>query len=279
MARHILKISKYQSWYDQLIERARLRQLDCYSERHHVIPRSLGGTDEDNNLVQLTYREHFLAHWLLTKLYTGRGRRSMVYALVCMGTMSPSSQRIIAGWQYEVAKRAVKDNFTEFRETTVRLRKENKRRIKLDTMLKQQQKVDNDKYVFMQVKNDFIDKKNGVVIKKTVRHKGKRIHRFYLVPYSEMLNGVSSLRGEGSKSLLKEAVNVFLKPLDPVRDAALIATYVRPPRIGRFRPGQLTNNQLEKSKKELAELRARNREILLRNQVEYQARQPISKLN
>jgi len=54
-------IAKYQRWYDQIIARGHDRQLDEYSERHHILPRSLGGGDEETNLVTLTYREHFLA--------------------------------------------------------------------------------------------------------------------------------------------------------------------------------------------------------------------------
>lgn len=38
-----------------------------YYEYHHIIPRSLGGNDSDDNLVLLTGREHFLAHYLLWK--------------------------------------------------------------------------------------------------------------------------------------------------------------------------------------------------------------------
>lgn len=107
-------MSKYQLWYDQIIWRAKNRQLNCYSEWHHILPRSLGGGDEDKNLVELTYREHFLAHWLLTKIHTeGRGRRAMVYALMCMGTVHPSSQRLIASWQFEIAKRSIKNHVIE----------------------------------------------------------------------------------------------------------------------------------------------------------------------
>lgn len=40
-----------------------------YYEKHHIKPRSLGGTDEEENLVLLTAREHFLAHYLLCKIY------------------------------------------------------------------------------------------------------------------------------------------------------------------------------------------------------------------
>jgi ssDNA-binding Zn-finger/Zn-ribbon topoisomerase 1 len=43
-----------------------VRELE-YSENHHIIPRSLGGKDTPDNLVSLTPREHFIAHFLLYK--------------------------------------------------------------------------------------------------------------------------------------------------------------------------------------------------------------------
>lgn len=106
---------KYQKIYDQIIERARGRKLDCYSEWHHILPRALGGSNESFNLVQLTYREHFLVHWLLTKIVVGRGRRAMIYALQCMGTMDSSGQRFISSWQYDVARRTIQVHFENVR--------------------------------------------------------------------------------------------------------------------------------------------------------------------
>lgn len=38
-----------------------------YLETHHILPRSLGGKDTKENLVNLTAREHFLAHLLYEK--------------------------------------------------------------------------------------------------------------------------------------------------------------------------------------------------------------------
>jgi hypothetical protein len=40
-----------------------------YYEFHHVIPKSLGGDDSQLNVIPLTSREHFLAHYLLCKIY------------------------------------------------------------------------------------------------------------------------------------------------------------------------------------------------------------------
>jgi len=59
----------YQRIYDQLMDRARTRKLEGYSEKHHLLPRCIGGNDEPENLRRLTAREHFVAHELLVKLY------------------------------------------------------------------------------------------------------------------------------------------------------------------------------------------------------------------
>lgn len=59
----------YQLIYNQLIERAKTRVLTCYKEKHHITPKCMGGLDVPENLVFLTGREHFLAHWLLCRIY------------------------------------------------------------------------------------------------------------------------------------------------------------------------------------------------------------------
>jgi len=41
-------------------------------ERHHIIPKSLGGSNDKNNLVELTAREHCLVHLLLAKIHKGK---------------------------------------------------------------------------------------------------------------------------------------------------------------------------------------------------------------
>ena len=38
-------------------------------ERHHIIPKHIGGLDEEDNYTYLTHREHIIAHWLLWKLH------------------------------------------------------------------------------------------------------------------------------------------------------------------------------------------------------------------
>jgi hypothetical protein len=74
-------MNKYEKWYTSITQNAKTRSLEGYSERHHIIPRSLGGTDTVDNLVDLTAREHFICHWLLTKMYTGQDKHKMLNAL------------------------------------------------------------------------------------------------------------------------------------------------------------------------------------------------------
>tara|TARA_Y100001973_G_C5206836_1_gene342040 strand:- start:2086 stop:2889 length:804 start_codon:yes stop_codon:yes gene_type:complete len=62
----------YQKHYDLLIERAKNRKkLKGYVEKHHVLPKCLGGNDDLSNIVELTPEEHYVAHQLLVKIYKG----------------------------------------------------------------------------------------------------------------------------------------------------------------------------------------------------------------
>lgn len=61
----------YAAHYERLIARARTRTLTCYLERHHVIPRCMGGGNEKSNLADLTPEEHYIAHQILVKIHPG----------------------------------------------------------------------------------------------------------------------------------------------------------------------------------------------------------------
>ena len=60
----------YKKIYESLISNAKEREtIDGYYEIHHIIPKSVGGSNTDDNLVKLTLREHYFAHELLVKVY------------------------------------------------------------------------------------------------------------------------------------------------------------------------------------------------------------------
>jgi len=86
--------SKYTRWYYDIVDRAKSRKLplDTYKETHHIIPRCLGGGNNIGNLVDLTAREHFVCHWLLTKMVSGVDQQKMAYACKRMMHSKNSSQ-------------------------------------------------------------------------------------------------------------------------------------------------------------------------------------------
>lgn len=67
-------LEEYQKDYDYIINLAKPRGLDkskinFYCEIHHILARALGGTDEDDNLVALSYLEHIVIHVLLFRMH------------------------------------------------------------------------------------------------------------------------------------------------------------------------------------------------------------------
>jgi len=72
----------YEFHYDELINKYGQKEKPTgYSERHHILPKSMGGTDEDDNLVYLSLREHVLAHHLLWRMHRNP---SMAFAFTMM---------------------------------------------------------------------------------------------------------------------------------------------------------------------------------------------------
>jgi len=77
----------YKRIYNEIIENAQsqCRHRTAYwTDCHHINPRSLGGDDDPGNLVLLTPREHFVCHWLLTKMHDGQAHHKMLNALRMM---------------------------------------------------------------------------------------------------------------------------------------------------------------------------------------------------
>lgn len=72
----------YQKIYDNLINRNILRT--GYVENHHILPRCLGGSNNQENLIKLYPEEHYLAHLLLCKIYPGN--QKLLYAAMNMTT-------------------------------------------------------------------------------------------------------------------------------------------------------------------------------------------------
>lgn len=98
--------NKYTHWYYNIIHQAQARTLTGYFERHHIIPKSLGGNNSTTNLVNLTAREHFICHWLLLKMTTGINKQKMANACNIMvhGTGKGQARYTLTSKIYENLK-------------------------------------------------------------------------------------------------------------------------------------------------------------------------------
>jgi hypothetical protein len=85
--------TKYTKWYFRIIDIAKNRLTNGYTENHHILPKSIGGNNTNDNLVKLTAREHFICHWLLTKMTSGNNKAKMIYALNGMKRNSKGQAR------------------------------------------------------------------------------------------------------------------------------------------------------------------------------------------
>lgn len=92
----------YKSIYDSIVCRGRKRSLSEYTEKHHIIPRSFGGSDDLHNIVALTAREHYIAHLLLWRTETGKNKQKMAHALSLLKSNGSTTSRL-----YEAARRDI----------------------------------------------------------------------------------------------------------------------------------------------------------------------------
>lgn len=117
----------YQKIYNDLISRAQTREpLLGYKETHHIIPRCMGGSDDKENLVELTGREHFIAHWLLCKIYDTPGLKK-AFGLMCLTGKNRSYK--ISSQLYELGRRRLSEAATG-REVSMETREKISRALK-----------------------------------------------------------------------------------------------------------------------------------------------------
>jgi hypothetical protein len=85
---------EHQKVYDAIIKKARLenrkklrkkQQGYVYYEKHHILPKCLGGLDDEDNLILLTAREHYICHKLLTYIYIGNRKIACAFHRMTFG--------------------------------------------------------------------------------------------------------------------------------------------------------------------------------------------------
>jgi hypothetical protein len=108
----ILLNNKYKKWYDSLIDNAVKRNWNkktatVYTENHHILPKCLGGSNDSDNIVTLTAREHFVAHLLLSKMYDDNESKNKMRFAVHRFIANPNknANRRLTSYMYEYVKK------------------------------------------------------------------------------------------------------------------------------------------------------------------------------
>lgn len=111
--------NKYKTAYFKIINNALQDNRDknkFYFEKHHIIPKSLGGTNDPTNLVLLTAREHYICHKLLTKFTIGESKKKMYCAMWAFNRKSKNQQRqVLNSRDYEYIRAYISKTFSEDR--------------------------------------------------------------------------------------------------------------------------------------------------------------------
>lgn len=96
----------HQRIYDNLIGKFQNKTIEGYTEEHHITPKCLGGTDDQNNLVRMTAKAHFIAHYLLIKIHPDHRGLWYAFRMMTNGCVSENHDRDykIGSRLYELCK-------------------------------------------------------------------------------------------------------------------------------------------------------------------------------
>ena len=112
----------YDKIYDQLILRSKNRILATYTEKHHIEPRCVGGSDDITNIAILTASEHYLAHLLLVKMDRYKRHVNHSKLIFAARMMTRSSNHCRSNKEYAWLKAKASRAMSEFQSTRPRSR-------------------------------------------------------------------------------------------------------------------------------------------------------------
>ena len=88
----------YLRHYNLLMETRKGLKRDGYTERHHIVPKCYGGSNDEDNLVDLTAKEHFIAHWLLWRANRDK-KSSAMFNAMCRASKGQERYKSSRGYQ------------------------------------------------------------------------------------------------------------------------------------------------------------------------------------
>jgi len=208
----------YSSIYKKLIEFRKNNFPIGYIEKHHILPKSLGGTDDEDNVVSLSGREHYIVHLLLAKIYKGTsGFYPMINAvwMMQMRCEERGIPRIKSSRMYEWVRKEHSKEVSK----KVKISSKGKNNSQYGTMwicnleLKENKKISKDdmipegwvvgRYLWKKV-----DKNKQREYKRTIKFENTK--KYYTEMYNKMIFEKSTLQSFAEKYYDKSYVSLHL---------------------------------------------------------------------
>ena len=97
----------YKQFIDNILQtRGRFNCGEEYHERHHILPKCMGGTNDEENLIDLFAREHYIAHKLLALENPSEDGLITAWYLMCHFRNKFENRFIPSAEEYEEARKA-----------------------------------------------------------------------------------------------------------------------------------------------------------------------------
>lgn len=115
--------NKYTNWYFEMVENAlaenRKKAAGTYYEKHHIIPKFMGGSNTKENFVLLTAKEHFVAHMLLVKMVESSLRHKAIFGLNIMSNKNDLMGGRYHSRSYELVRKLFSEMVSEYNKGSV----------------------------------------------------------------------------------------------------------------------------------------------------------------
>lgn len=177
------KRNKYRKIYINIITNSKSRiNDDSYYEKHHIIPRSLGGSDRKSNIVKLTAKEHFICHRILTKISDSNKLKFAFFAM-CNQRTSQNQER-----DYKITSRTYEHSKLFFKSDSYKTECSIRQTKYLQTLNKKERQ---EKYGNYGVKNPMYGKTHNIKsrLKISESGKGRIISKKQKTKHSELMKG------------------------------------------------------------------------------------------
>lgn len=103
----------YEEFINNILDtRGRFNCGEEYHERHHIVPKCMGGSNDEENLIDLFAREHFEAHRLLALENPSNKGLQFAWWNMCQCSGMSKKRETVTPEEYEEARRVIAEKYS-----------------------------------------------------------------------------------------------------------------------------------------------------------------------